>query len=250
MQGTYLVVTGGSRGIGAAVARTAAKAGFDVVLTYHSRAEAADAVVRDIETMGRRAVALAYDAGAAPAAELFARIDAAMPGARLVALVNNAGITGPIARIDAAEDAMLAQVMQTNVVALMACTREAVRRMSTRHGGAGGGIVNVSSRAGQLGGGGEWVHYAASKGAVDAITVGAARELGAEGIRVNAVAPGLIDTEIHATAGAPDRLERLVGGVPMGRPGTAAEVAKAILWLLSDASSYVSGAVLPISGAR
>jgi NAD(P)-dependent dehydrogenase (short-subunit alcohol dehydrogenase family) len=250
VQSQYLVVTGGSRGIGAAIARCAARTGFDVVLTYRSRPEAAAEVVRDVEAEGRRAEALPFEAGTDAAAELFTRIDAAMPGGRLAALVNNAGITGPIARIEAVDEAMLMQVMRTNVVAPMACMREAVRRMSARHGGAGGSIVNVSSRAAQIGGGGEWVHYAASKGAVDSITMGAARELGDERIRVNAVAPGLIETEIHAAAGAPDRLERLVAGVPMGRAGTADEVAEAVLWLISDAAAYISGAVLPISGGR
>lgn len=250
MDAKYLVVTGGSRGIGAAVARAAAAAGFDVVLTYRSRRAEAEAVLRDIEAAGRRGVALDHDAAQEAPAALFARIDAAMPDARLAALVNNAGITGPVARIEDVGDDTLETVMRVNVVALMGCLREAVRRMSPRHGGAGGAIVNVSSRAGQLGGAGEWVHYAASKGAVDSVTVGAARELGPEGIRVNAVSPGLIETEIHAAAGVPDRVERLVGGVPMGRAGSAEEVAAAVMWLLSDAAAYVSGAVLPVSGAR
>ena len=246
---SYLIVTGGSRGIGAATVELAAKRGYNVAFTYKSNRKAADSVVAAVESAGRRALAEPFDMAHDDPAALYERFDAAGLG-RLAGLVNNAGITGPIARLAEVERAVIEEVMQTNVTGLMLCMQQAVRRMSTAQGGAGGCIVNVSSRAGQLGGGGEWIHYAASKGAVDAVTIGGARELGGEGIRVNAVSPGLIDTEIHAAAGAPERLERLVAGVPMGRAGTAEEVAEAILWLLSPASAYVSGAVVPISGAR
>jgi NAD(P)-dependent dehydrogenase (short-subunit alcohol dehydrogenase family) len=179
----------------------------------------------------------------------FAAVDAEFDG-RLDALVNNAGITGPAGRLADTSDAVWETVMRTNVLGLAACSREAVRRMSTAKGGNGGAIVNVSSRASELGGAGEWIHYAASKGAVDTFTVGLAKEVAAEGIRVNAVNPGLIDTELHAAAGMPDRVARGAANVPMGRGGTAEEVAEAVLWLLSDAAGYVTGACLPVGGGR
>lgn len=166
------------------------------------------------------------------------------------ALVNNAGISGSLGRLEDVDAGEIARVLGVNVIGTMLCAREAVRRMSSKHGGHGGAIVNISSRAAQLGGAGEWLHYAASKGAVETFTVGLARELGAEGIRVNAVSPGLIETGLHAAAGAPDRLERLVGGVPQGRAGTADEVAAAVLWLLSPEASYVNGAILAVAGGR
>jgi NAD(P)-dependent dehydrogenase (short-subunit alcohol dehydrogenase family) len=165
-------------------------------------------------------------------------------------LVNNAGITGGFARVDGVTSAAIAQVFAVNVTGTILCAREAVKRMSTRHGGSGGAIVNVSSLITRTGGAGEWVHYAASKGAVNTFTVGLAREVAAEGIRVNAVAPGVIDTELHAANGAPDRVERMAPSIPMQRAGTAEEVAAGIVWLLSDAASYVTGAILEIGGGR
>ncbi|HZH28546.1 MAG TPA: SDR family oxidoreductase [Azospirillaceae bacterium] len=242
------VVTGGSRGIGAAVSRVAASRGYAVVVNYAADAEAASRVVADIERAGGRAIAVQADVSQeAGVRHLFAEADGLGP---LVALVNNGGITGPITRVDELAPEDLARVLAVNVAGPFLCAREAIRRMSTRRGGTGGVIVNVSSIAARLGGAGEWVHYAASKGAIDTFTAGLAREVAAEGIRVNAVAPGLIDTEIHAAAGAPDRLERLAPSVPMGRAGTVEEVAETVMWLLSPAASYVTGAVVPVSGGR
>jgi len=247
--GGVMVVTGGSQGIGAAVARLAAARGYAVALSYRTGRHRAEQVVAEIGAAGGRAIAVQADsADEAATVALFAAADAAF-GA-VTALVNNAGITGPVQRLDSADSAMLDAVMGTNINGVFFATREAIKRMATDLGGPGGAIVNVSSRASGLGGGGEWVHYAASKGAVDSFTIGAARELAPRGIRVNAVNPGLIDTEIHAKAGLNDRLERLGPGVPMGRAGTADEVAKVILWLLSDEASYVTGALLPVSGGR
>jgi NAD(P)-dependent dehydrogenase (short-subunit alcohol dehydrogenase family) len=168
----------------------------------------------------------------------------------ITALVNNAAITGGFSRVESVTATTLAQVMAVNVSGAFLCAREAVRRMSTRHGGTGGAIVNISSRAAKIGSAGEWVHYAASKGALDSFTIGLARELATEGIRVNAVAPGLIETGLHAANGAPDRLKRLAGTIPMQRPGTALEVAEAVLWLLSPAASYTTGAILEVGGGR
>ena len=182
-------------------------------------------------------------------ARLFAALDERF-GGRLDALVNNAGITGPLGRLAETPDGVWEEVFRINVLGLAACAREAVRRMSTAKGGNGGAIVNVSSRASELGGAGEWIHYAASKGAVDTFTVGLAKEVAAEGIRVNAVNPGLIDTELHAAAGMPDRVARGAANVPMGRGGTAEEVAEAVLWLLSDGAGYVTGACVPVGGGR
>lgn len=245
----YVLVTGGSRGIGAAAARLAARAGYNVAFTYRSNEEAAKTVVAAVEGEGRKAHAIRFDMLDGDVAELFRELDGAGLG-RLHGLVNNAGITGPIRLLQEVDAETIDSVLRTNVTALMLCMKEAARRMSTARGGQGGAIVNVSSRAAKLGGPGEWLHYAASKGAVDAVTIGAAKELGGEGIRVNAVSPGLIETDIHATAGAPDRVERLVSGVPLGRSGTAEEVGEVIVWLLSGRSSYVSAANVDISGGR
>jgi NAD(P)-dependent dehydrogenase (short-subunit alcohol dehydrogenase family) len=243
-----LIVTGGSRGIGAATARLAAKQ-YAIVANY-SRAEgAASEVVRQIAEDGGRAIAIQADVSVEQdVMRLFAEAEKQLGPVR--ALVNNAGITGGFSRVDAITSEMLKRVFAVNVTGTILCSREAVRRMSTRSGGSGGVIVNVSSRASEIGGAGEWVHYAASKGAIDTFTIGLAREVATEGIRVNAVSPGLISTELHAAAGAPDRLERMAPAIPMKRAGTAEEVAEGIMWLLSPAASYVTGVILPISGGR
>ena len=243
-----LVVTGGSRGIGAAVCRAAAVEGWDVVVDYRTDRAAAEAVVHEVEAAGRRAVAVQADVSrAGDVARLFAAADALGP---VRALVNNAGVTGPLGRLDELPDDALDEVLAVNVAGAFRCSAAAVRRMSTRHGGRGGAIVNVSSRAAVLGSPGEWVHYAASKAAVDTLTVGLAREIATEGVRVNAVAVGLVDTELHARAGEPGRPDRLRPTIPMQRSGSVSEVAAAVLWLLSDAASYTTGTVLAVSGGR
>ncbi len=244
-----LVVTGGSRGIGAATALAAARAGWDIVVDFvHDEAAAAD-VVRRITTSGGHAIAVRGDVRDGSDVELlFAAADDWR--GPVTGLVNNAGISGGVARVDALSDGALADVLAVNVAGAFRCAGAAVRRMSTQHGGAGGAIVNVSSRAAVLGSPGEWVHYAATKGALDTLTVGLAREVALEGIRVNAVAVGLVDTDLHAAAGEPDRPERIRPTVPMQRSGTVEEVADAIVWLLSDAASYTTGTVLAVSGGR
>jgi NAD(P)-dependent dehydrogenase (short-subunit alcohol dehydrogenase family) len=244
-----MLITGGSQGIGAAVARLGAARGWRIALTYQSNQGMADAVVADIRAQGGEALAIQAEMGdEASIMAMFATVDREFGG--LDALVNNAGGPGPSCKIDAVTGAILDQVLAVNVRAPFLTIREAAKRMATDLGGRGGAIVNVSSRASELGGAGEWIHYAASKGAVDSLTIGAARELATRGIRVNAVNPGLIETDLHARAGLPDRLTRLVGGVPMGRTGSAEEVAEAVLWLLSDAASYITGVLVPISGGR
>lgn len=244
-----VLVTGGSRGIGAASAILAAEAGYDVALSYRSDSTAAERVIGRIETLGRRAIAIQADVGwAEEIKSLFESVTSEF--GRLDALINNAGIIEPVSRLDEMEASRIERVLRVNVVGAMLCAREAVRSMSTRHGGRGGAIVNVSSAAARIGAPNEFIDYAASKGAMDAMTLGLSKEVAEEGIRVNAVRPGLITTEIHASAGAPDRVERLVGGVPLKRAGSAEEVAEAIVWLMSDNASYVNGVLLDVTGGR
>ena len=244
-----MLVTGGSQGIGAAIVRAAAARGYAVAFTYRENRALAEALAGTIAAAGGRVLPVRAEmAEEADILAAFAATDRAF--GPLSVLVNNAGTTGPTARLDAVTGAILDAVLAVNVRAPFLAVREAAKRMARDLGGAGGAIVNVSSRAAELGGAGEWVHYAASKGALDSLTLGAARELGPRGIRVNAVSPGLIETDLHARAGLPDRVARLTAGVPMGRAGSAEEVAEAVLFLASPAASYVSGAIVPVSGAR
>ncbi len=244
-----MIVTGASRGIGAATVQLAAKAGYAICFSYGADQESAKKVVAQAEQAGAKVLAVQADMATEEGVmKLFAACDEAF--GKPDVLVNNAGITGGISRLADLTADDLRRVLDINILGYFIASREAVRRMSTALGGKGGAIVNVSSRAAVLGGPGEFVHYGASKGATDTLTIGLAREVGAEGIRVNAVRPGLIETEIHALAGAPDRVQRLMGGVPMGRSGSAEEVAQTIIWLASDGASYVSGALLDVSGGR
>ena len=244
-----MLVTGGSQGIGAAIVRAAAARGYAVAFTYRENRALAEALAGTIAAAGGRVLPVRAEmAEEADILAAFAATDRAF--GPLSVLVNNAGTTGPTARLDAVTGAILDTVLAVNVRAPFLAIREAAKRMARDLGGAGGAIVNVSSRAAELGGAGEWVHYAASKGALDSLTLGAARELGPRGIRVNAVSPGLIETDLHARAGLPDRVARLTAGVPMGRAGSAEEVAEAVLFLASPAASYISGAIVPVSGAR
>ncbi|BEP94726.1 SDR family oxidoreductase [Acidovorax sp. sif1233] len=243
------LITGGSRGIGAATARLAARQGWAVAVNYARDARAAEAVVAAIAAQGGRALAVQADvADEAQVMAMFRTVDAQL--GRLSALVNNAGVVDVPARVEAMGVARLKRMFDINVIGSFVCAREAVLRMGTRHGGAGGSIVNVSSAAARLGAAGQYVDYAAAKGAIDTMTLGLAREVAADGIRVNAVRPGLIETDIHASGGLPDRVRDLSHQVPMLRGGTAEEVAEAIVWLMSPAASYTTATLMDVSGGR
>lgn len=249
VQRKVLLVTGGGRGIGAATARLAAQQGWTVAVNYTANSLAADEVVRQIRAGGGSAMAVQADVAIeAQVMTMFERIDAKF--GPITGLVNNAGVVDVSARLDEMDMARWRRMFDINVMGTLLCAREAVRRMSTRHGGSGGSIVNVSSAASRLGSPGQYVDYAAAKGAVDAFTIGLAKEVASEGIRVNAVRPGLIETEIHASGGLPNRVNELKHQVPMQRGGTAGEVAQAIVWLLSDAASYTTMSLLDVSGGR
>ncbi|MEM7341806.1 MAG: SDR family oxidoreductase [Actinomycetota bacterium] len=244
-----VVITGGSRGIGAAAAQLAARNGMDVAINFRSNADAASEVVAACEAEGRQAFALAGDvADEGDVQALFTT--AAEQLGPVTGVVNNAGILHTQARLDTFSVQRLEEVMAVNVIGAFLVAREAVKAMSTAHGGAGGSIVNVSSAAAYLGSPNEFIDYAATKGALDTMTIGLAKEIGTEGVRVNAVRPGLILTDIHASSGEPGRVDRLAPQVPMQRGGSAEEVADVIWWLLSDASSYVTGALLNVTGGR
>jgi NAD(P)-dependent dehydrogenase (short-subunit alcohol dehydrogenase family) len=244
-----VLITGASRGIGAATALLAARAGYAVAVNYAANSLAADEVVRQIRQGGGQAITVQADvADEAQVLAMFEKVDAKL--GRLTALVNNAGVVDQTSRVDAMSMARFRRMFEINVYGSFVCAREAVRRMSTRHGGAGGTIVNLSSVAARLGAPGQYVDYAAAKGAIDSFTIGLAKEVATEGIRVNAVRPGIIETDIHASGGLPDRAREMAPQVPMQRPGSAEEVARSILWLMSPESSYTTGTVLDVTGGR
>ena len=244
-----LLITGGSRGIGAATALLAAGQGYAVAVNYAANSLAADEVVRQIRASGGNAITVQADVAIeTDVLAMFKKVDAKL--GRLTALVNNAGVVDMTSRVDAMSLERLQRMFAINVFGSFMCAREAVKRMSTRYEGEGGAIVNVSSAAARLGAPGQYVDYAAAKGAIDTFTVGLAKELATEGIRVNAVRPGIIETEIHASGGLPNRVRELGPQVPMQRAGTAAEVAEAIVWLLGENSSYTTGTLLDVTGGR
>jgi NAD(P)-dependent dehydrogenase (short-subunit alcohol dehydrogenase family) len=243
------VVTGGSRGIGAAIAKLLGANGFSIAFNYATDVEAAKNVLDQLTRAGTRAVAVQADISRE--ADILRLFDiAGRELGPLRALVNNAAVTGGMSRVDEIDSAKLTNMLAVNVAGTMLCSREAVRRMSTKRGGQGGAIVNISSLAARTGSAGEWVHYAASKGAVNSFTIGLAREVAAERIRVNAVAPGLVETGLHAANGEPGRIARLNPTIPMQRAGTPEEIAQSVQWLLSDAASYVTGTILEVGGGR
>ena len=247
-KGTILV-TGGSRGIGAACVKLLARDGYDVAVNYARSAAEAEKLAGDVRTMGGSSITIQADVGSeAEVTDMFAQIDKAMPP--LVGLVNNAGILFKKAMLEEFSAERINETLRVNVTGSFLCAREAVRRMSTDRGGKGGVIVNLSSAAARIGSPNEFIDYAASKAAIDAMTIGLSKEVAAQGIRVNAVRPGLIHTDIHASSGQPDRVERLQSQIPMGRGGSAEEVAESIVWLLSPAASYVTGVLLDVTGGR
>ncbi len=243
-----LIVTGASRGIGAAIAKLAGHRGYAVAVNFSTGEAEANTLAREIVAGGGRALAIHADVSREDQiVDMFRRAEREL--GRIKGLVNNAGITGGFARVEDVTAESIERALAVNVTGAILCAREAVKRMSIKHGGTGGAIVNISSRAAHTGGSGEWVHYAATKGAIESFTIGLAREVATEGIRVNAVSPGLIETDIHSS-GPPGRLDRLVPTVPMQRAGLPHEVAEAVLWLLSPTASYTTGAILSVSGGR
>lgn len=244
-----VLITGASRGIGAASALLAAQKGWAVAVNYLANSLTADEVVRQIRAAGGTAIAIKADVSIeADVLRMFETVDAKL--GRLQGLVNNAGVVDVAARLDAMSVARLERMWATNITSSFVCAREAVKRMSTRYGGAGGSIVNLSSAAARMGSPGQYVDYAASKAAIDTFTMGLAKEVATEGVRVNGVRPGIIDTDIHASGGQPDRVVLMGPQVPMQRAGTALEVAQAIVWLLSDAASYTTGSIVDVTGGR